>query len=197
MKPLLTEEFRNEMYKNMWSYINLDMIQTIFQQLGLNLKVSRKKNINDYDYTPAEKYKNTLCYKGKEDDDKETGHYVYIDNNLQDWGTYENRLLASSEDDGMCHSVAIIFTLKASGIFGDNFPFPIIINPRYKKDFIKNYISILSLYKWIIEEGYWDQALKEHFYKSVEWDRRERTTSQTKKALIALRNYINILRNLL
>ena len=66
------------MYENMWQFINPDMISYI-----LNINVSYKKDI--YDYKFKKQHKNTICFKGDEDD----GHYVFVDDKLNDYGTIE------------------------------------------------------------------------------------------------------------
>lgn len=183
---IFTKKFRDDMYKNMWQFMNTDMMENIFNQMNKKIKITKKADIEDDDFT--KKFANSICFKGHEDE----GHYVYVDENKIAYGTYENNLLARDQDDGVCHGVALIFALGESGSKGK---FPLVITPNKQKDDYKNnYISILSLYKWLIEQGYWDKALKDNFYNDVTWDEEFKTILETKKSLKILNKYINRLK---
>jgi hypothetical protein len=187
LQIILVKKFRDDMYKNMWSYMNPDMMKHIFKQLNKNLKITYKDDIEDDDFT--KKFANSICFKGDEDE----GHYVYVDKDKTAYGSYENDLLTRETDDGICHGVALIFAL---GENDENKKFPLVIKPNKSRDDNKNnYISILSLYKWLIEEGYWDKALKDNFYNDVDWIENEKTTKQSQKSLEILNAYINRLKS--
>ena len=151
------------------------------------LKITKKKRIEDDNFKDV-KFANSICFKGS----RKEGHYVYVDNEGKAYGTYENNLLKRLEDDGVCHGAALIFALNESGSEGR---FPLVISPDKKDDdYKKNYISILSLYKWLIEQGYWDKALKDNFYEVLIWDKEDKTTLETKKSLQLLNKYIKRLK---
>ena len=175
------------MYNNMWQFMNPDMMKNIFKQMNKTLKVTYKDDIEDDNF--SKKYSNSICFKGDDDE----GHYVYVDKDQKAYGTYENDLLAREIDDGVCHGVAIIFAIGESG---QNGKFPLVISPnKTRNDYKNNYISILNVYKWLIEQGYWDNALKDNFYNDLTWDKEDKTTKETQKTLQVLNAYIDRLKN--
>lgn len=180
LQIIFTQEFMDKMYTNMWTFMNPDMITNIFNQLKTNIKITYKKDIGDDRFT--KKYENSICFKGT----PEEGHYVFVVSNSEVYGTYENDLLTRDEDDGVCHGVALIFALKAKKIID----FPIILNPTTREERRLNYISILSLYRWLITSGLWDNALRDNFYRDVTWMTPTRT-KESHEALVALDNYIS------
>jgi len=93
--PIFTAEFRDKMYKNMWQFINPDVIKYIF-----NFKMSTKADINEENFT--KKYENTICFKGT----PKEGHYVFVGKDLKAYGTYERGLWCVS---WCCNCVCIIF----------------------------------------------------------------------------------------
>jgi hypothetical protein len=190
-KVIFKAQFMDTMYKNMWQFINPDMITHMFPQV----KITYKNRVDDDKFTKS--FKDSLCFKGPEDE----GHYVYITDKLMSdgktydyHGTYEDDLLTREEDDGVCHGVAIIFALHE-----EKGRFPINIQQgRTKAENKRNYISILKLYQWLIESGLWDKALEDNFYDDVDWINDPNfgipTTLQTIKAKDALKKYISYLR---
>ena len=48
---LFKKEFRDCMYENMWTYMNSDMIENIFSQLRIPMKVGKKRDIYDKNFT--------------------------------------------------------------------------------------------------------------------------------------------------
>ena len=177
-----------KMYENMWSFMNPDMIRSIFSELGENIKITYRANVEN-DRFPRS-FWNSICFKGSTDN----GHYVYIDDKGHVYGTYELNLLARNEDDGICHGVAIAFAIDHMG------PKRFSINeaPATRDDFKVNYIKILYVYKWLIERGVWDAALAKHFYNDVHWLSTSSPpfTQESEKALIELNKYIDKLRKL-
>jgi hypothetical protein len=168
VEELLEQEFVDGMYKNMWNFMNPNTIKYILTEIGLKIKVlAITKDINPLE---DKKYANSICFKG---DENSGGHYVYISKKLKQWGSYEKQILLE-DDDGMCHGVAILFSilknpngerikngLKNLG-FEPKLTLPTAKNLSFKL-YIRNYINILNLYKFIIEKGYWDKALKKYF----------------------------------
>jgi hypothetical protein len=168
-----TENFRENMYNYMWQYFNLDVIQDIFY--GLESK--ELLNIQKYNGMFNDKFKKSICFKG---DDKD-GHYFYVDKNLKVYGTFESNLLNNETDDGVCHSIAIIYALK------DYLPkygnlFKITLNPQTKQQFKNNYLNILNFYNWLIESKIWDYVIKYHFPNE--------TVGKSKKALELIKEEI-------
>jgi hypothetical protein len=167
------------MYQNMWQFINPDMISYI-----LRINVSFQKDIdNDVFKT---RHKNTICFKGDEDE----GHYVFVDDNLNAYGTYEKNLLYRVEDDGVCHGAAISYALY---FLKNRLEFRLLNDPSPKDmdAYRYNYKTILNVYIYLIESGEWDKALENYFYKDVHWIEPDRkTTVETQKALETLKEYI-------
>ena len=167
-----SENFRKNMYNFMWQYFNLEVIQDIFYTLG------SKEELNIQKYEGIIKFKKSICFKG---DDKD-GHYFYVDKNLKVHGTFESNLLNYETDDGVCHSIAIIYALK------DYLPkygklFKITVNPQTKEQYKNNYLNILNFYKWLIESKIWDYVIKYHFPNE--------TVGKCKKALEFIKEEIN------
>ena len=181
--------FREGIYSNMWQFMSPNMIKEIFKLDNRKLKLSSKDRIGDSNYPPS--FKNTLCFKGDPD---QGGHYVYIDKNLVHHGTYEDKLLTRREDDGVCHGAAIIYAL---GENEDGGRFPLIPYPQTREDKLTNYKSIIEVYIWLIETGYWDKALKKKFYKDVTWiGPKEKTTEETQESLVLLKDYLKYLNSI-
>lgn len=179
--------FREKIYKNMWSFINLEMIQTMFPEINVFY-------LEDGACLTAD-HKNSLCYEQYDDS---AGHYFYVDNSLTKKSTYELGLLKEDYDDednedndGVCHGASIIYTLQANDIINTD-DFPLIPFPENDKDYLNNYINILYLYKWLITSRKWDKALKHNFYYDVHWIKRNNkiTTKETRTALLLLNQYI-------
>ena len=155
-----SKEFLKNMYHSMWQYFNLEVIQDIFYKLGT--KEELRINIDN----------KCICFKGNSKD----GHYFYI-KDFKAYGTFECNLLNNESDNGVCHSIAIIFALK------EYIPkygklFNIKIFPKTKLEYINNYLIILKFYKWLIESKTWDYVIEFHFPKE--------TIGKSKKALVYL-----------
>lgn len=181
MSVLFTAKFRETMYDNMWSYINLDMINEM-----LNIKTSTIKGVDNEKFTT--KHINTICYKTGEND---SGHYVFVDRNKEASSTYEKGLLRRELDDGVCHGASMIYALHSYQMIPEDM-FPLIDYPKTTKEYKQNYRSILEFYIYLIETGLWDEALSKFFYNDVEWivvDGKE-TTKQTVKSLQTLTEYV-------
>ena len=160
-----SKEFLENMYKNMWQYFNLEVIQDLFYELETKEELKTNKD------------NKSICFKGENND----GHYFYINTNFKVYGTFECNLLNNRTDDGICHSIAIIFALK------EYIPkygrlFPIKIFPKTKIQYINNYLIILKFYKWLIESKTWDYVIEFHFPKE--------TIGKSKISLIYLENEI-------
>lgn len=181
---IFSAKFMSTMYDNMWQFMNPDMIQHIFAQLGLPLRLTKKARVTDDKWKHG--FEDSICFKGP----ASGGHYVYVDNSLQHHGTYEDKILTREEDDGVCHGVAIIY-----GLHEENGKFPLVTIPvehRTREDYRKNYISILSLYLWLIQSGLWDNAMFDNFYNDVTWImvNNRRTSIESQRAELTLINYI-------
>ena len=182
MDLCFSEHFRDIMYENMWSFMNPDMIKHIFSQIKVKIRITYKSDVNDDDFRNKLFHK-TICFKGNINE----GHYVYVQNSKNVYGTYENDLLYNDSDDGVCHSIAMIFALlKLKKIMN----FPIILNPVKISEFRHNYRTIVNFYIWLIKTGYWDNALKDNFYHDVTWVDKGKTTRETKTALKTLVKYL-------
>jgi hypothetical protein len=185
---ILTNDFRDNMYDNMWTFMNLDMINYIFNNGTSNgfvqIDTETIRGINNDNFT--QRYANTITYKTG---NRGAGHYVYVDNNLVGHSTYEDNLLTRPEDDGICHGAAMIYALQNNG----SRLFTLISNPRNRDERKENYKTILEFYIYLIESGMWDKALEEYFYGDVTWItvNRKRTTQESQIALSMLQNYID------
>lgn len=183
-------DFMSTMYDNMWQFMNPEVIKHIFTQIGIPLKLTTKKKVDDDKWIHG--FEDSICFKGP----ASGGHYVYVDNTLQHHGTYEHDILTRDQDDGVCHGVAIIYALHQ-----ENGRFPIITVPvksRTREDYRRNYISILSLYLWLIQSGLWDNAINDNFYGDVTWItvNNKITSVETQAAERALINYISYLQSI-
>ena len=197
---LFKKEFRDCMYENMWTYMNSDMIENIFSQLRIPMKVGKKRDIYDKNFTKKEHY-NKIVLKGSKND----GYYVYVDDEGKAYGTIENKLLNGEEDHSVSHGVAIIYALNHlapkynPNLFKD---YPIlkkiklISQPKNKKDLKKNYITILKLYDWLICTGLWNNALKDNFYRDVYWYDEDEETEEADAASNCINNYLDYLKGI-
>ena len=179
LPPIFTKKFMEIMYQNMWQFINPDMISYI-----LRINVSFQKDIDDDVFKT--RHKNTICFKGDEDE----GHYVFVDDHLNAYGTYEKNLLYRVEDDGVCHGAAISYALY---FLKNRLEFRLLNDPSPKDmdAYRYNYKTILNVYIYLIESGEWDKALENYFYNDVHWIEPDRkTTVETQKALETLKEYI-------
>ena len=176
-KCILTAKFRECMYKNMWQYMNPDMLTFV---LNNNTLMSYKSDIEDDKF--GKKYANTICFKGSETE----GHYVYISKALEALGTYECDMLSRDDDDGICHGASVAFYLNANyKQFGK---FKLIPYPSGVEEYRHNYYTILNVYLYLIDSGMWDNALKEFFYHDVHWI--GNTTHETQRARKCLVEYM-------
>ena len=116
---LLTNEFVDCLYENMWQFMNPNMISHMLQK-NRNM-ISFQDDINDENFNNS--HKNTICFKGED----EKGHYVYVSEKGTAFGTYECELLLSG-DDGVCHGAAIAYYLHTND---PNFKIDL---PRIKKN---------------------------------------------------------------
>lgn len=149
---LMSEEFVNGMYENMWQFINPDVILFILKKAGCSTKTSRQKDINDNVFKP--RHRDTICFKGSPTE----GHYVYVSSEGCVTGTYENDLICT-KDDGICHGGALAAALTNCGYnIG-----PIIKNPRTLAEKKTNYRTIMNTYLFIIHQGWWDEAVRTYF----------------------------------
>lgn len=174
----LSQEFVDDMAKNMWTFMNEDMINHILKSATCDIGFTYKKRVDDDDFDDS--YRNTICMKGP----RKEGHYVFIDNEGEVWGTYEMKLI-SSKDDGICHGGAILAAMNQCGYeIAKLTPLPKSVRSRNG-----NYRSILKLYEFIIEKGWWDKALKKYWYNDVNWTQGEPMCKETKEALHLLKHY--------
>lgn len=180
----MPQVFVDGMYDNMWGFMNLDMIRTILETAKCKVGTSEKPDVNNDDFKNA-LYHNTICFKHGDP----SGHYVYVDETGKVTGTYENKLIYRA-DDGICHGAALISALH--NCYPEKFP-PLIRNPRGPQQYRYNYGTIMNMYIFLIEQGWWDIALRKHFYKDVHWTRNQKTTKETQNALIILRKFVETL----
>lgn len=182
-KELFEQKFVDKMFKYMWSYVNKDMIKSMFKNkinnYGLTFKT--KKDINDDNW--IEGYRNTITFKGNINTG---GHWVFVDDQLNAHSTYEKMLLYD-DDDGTCHGAAMIYAFRYNVS-----KFPLVDFPSSKRDYLTNYRSLISFYKWLITSGKWDKALKIYFPNEVEWIN-DTTSKESQKALKYLNQFLDSL----
>jgi hypothetical protein len=196
---LFTEEFVQVMKTNMWTYMNPEIIHTMFPMIKTTYMCGL---LNDC-YTPA--HKNTVCFKIITDEDREAepnynckrpitnceiidGHYTYVDNQKVAHSTYEEGLIYK-KDDGVCHGAAMIYALNANKYKLHDYAQPTLIsNPKSPKQFRANYRAIMQHYIWLIETGLWNAALRMHF-PTIRW-RKDGTCLLTDKALACLKAFV-------
>ena len=170
----LTVAFVDTMYENMWKFVNLDTIKFILKKAGCKTKITHKDDVwNDDSWT--KEFYNSICQKGPETE----GHYVYVNKVGEVLGTYEG-LMIDSGDDGICHGAAMAAALNDCG---HNIG-PLKMNPTPEEKTI-NYRTIMNLYKYIIQQGWWNEAIRTFFYDEVNWVDKDET--QAKETNIALK----------
>jgi len=179
---LMTQEFVDQMRENMWQFMNLDTILYILGKAGCSTKVSVHPHINSEIF--EEHHKDTICFKGNINE----GHYVYVCPRGTVTGTYENGLICS-EDDGICHGAALAAALNKCGyVMGT-----IIKNPKSMLEKKKNYRTIMNTYLFIINQGWWNEALTRYFHSELQWLPRSKSYKETRKAKNLLRDFIKTL----
>lgn len=160
-----SEEFVDGMYGNFWQFLNPFVLRDIYNNLtGRQIRLTYVHDVDD-DATIQQyplHYRNTLCYKGDVNDPDAAGHYVYVDHNMVVHGTYEQQLFLD-QDDGACHSYALLSALLDANYFGesylyydtmddgelwtsDNVNFDDFTNPQS----IQNYYLILSFNYYLL-----------------------------------------------
>jgi hypothetical protein len=172
----LTVEFVDTMYENMWKFVNLDTIKFILKKAGCKTKVTHKDDVwNDDSWT--KEFYNSICQKGPDNE----GHYVYVNSVGEVLGTYEGQMIDSG-DDGICHGAALSAALNDCGhSIG-----PLKMNPNPEEK-ATNYRTIMNCYKYIIKQGWWNDAIRTFFYDEVNWlDKDETKTKETNIALKTL-----------
>jgi len=170
----LTVAFVDTMYENMWKFVNLDTIKFILRKAGCKTKITHKDDVwNDDSWT--KEFYNSICQKGPD----EEGHYVYVNKVGEVLGTYEGQMIDSG-DDGICHGAAMAAALNDCG---HNIG-PLKMNPTPEEK-TTNYRTIMNLYKYIIKQGWWNEAIRTFFYDEVEWVGKDET--QAKETNIALK----------
>lgn len=178
---LMSEAFITSMYTNMWQFMNEDTIMFVLEQAKCPKTFTYKTNL--YNNTFNNTYNNTICLMGP----REEGHYIFIDSYGKVWGTYEMNILYKG-DDGICHGFAMAAALQSCGIVVG----PIFPNPKTKAHRYQNYITIFRTYAYIINNGWWDKALKMYFYGDVKWI----THNKSAETKTALDNINTIIENL-
>jgi len=184
----LCASFMDTMFDNMWTFMNPDTIKSILLDAKCNIRVTRIDEINNDNF--LKRHENTICFKGPVDE----GHYVYVDNLQKGHGTYENGLIHPN-DDGMCHGAALFYALQKNGIINGIVLYDNPINNSVES--IDNYITLLSMYLFIINKGWWDNALNNFFYNDVTHyiDQGNEKIMETTKTKITLENMIGALIN--
>jgi len=173
----LSVEFVDTMYENMWKFINLDTIKFILKQAKCNTRVTHKDDVwNDDNWT--KEFYNSICQKGPDNE----GHYVYVNRNGYVLGTYEGQMIDSG-DDGICHGAALAAALNDCG----HYIGPLKMNPTPEEK-AANYRTIMNLYKYIIKQGWWNEAIRTFLYDEDHWlDTDESKTKETNIALKTLK----------
>ena len=150
-----SEDFRDILFDTMWTFINPELIVDIFDDLGIHIEISTKRSVNDDDFED-EKYHDTICFKGP----RSKGHYVYVDENGNDYGTFEKNLLVNDSDDGVCHGVAMIYAYNAHN--KRKTEFPIVTGRNYRGKYtrsnqknLENYRTILNFYLFLCKSKAW------------------------------------------
>lgn len=166
--------FADLLFNNMWTFMNPDtLIYVLNNEAKCKINIKYKASIDDDDWSDDD-YRKSIVFKGVPED----GHYVYIDHAGMVWGTYECNILYAG-DDGICHGFALAAALKDCGYdVGD-----LSDRPRRKQD---NYIIIMNVYKTLIENGWWDNALENYFYRDVNWLAHPQGNIRTQESLNAL-----------
>jgi hypothetical protein len=187
-KPIFRDEFIADMTNFMWSFINEDVVKSILNDVGLkHINIKNKADIQDDDFSisTGTDYRNSIVFKGTEDD----GHYVYVDNELNYYGTYEDQILYNHQDDGICHGYSLLLCLVKNDKFVtpntiSRFPLTHYLTKKnatdavlkngtvfYKSYILDTYIAILKLYKYLIQTkasaksklSIWENAMVKHF----------------------------------
>jgi hypothetical protein len=179
---LMTQEFVDQMRENMWQFMNLDTILYILEKAGCSSGVSRHPNINSEVF--EEHHRDTVCFKGNINE----GHYVYVCPRGTVTGTYENGLICS-DDDGICHGAALAAALNNCGYEMG----PIVKNPKTILQKKKNYRTIMNTYLFIINQGWWNEALTRYFHSELEWLPRSKSYKETRNAKKILTDFIKSL----
>jgi len=159
----LNQNFVDEMYNNMWQYMNIDTIQAILNNAGCN-NISVNSIIVNKFYNRRKKLPDNCNQIIHEYINEEVGHYIYVDKNCTQHGTYENNLL-HKDDDGICHGAAIYYALTECNSDKYNFFGQIYENSNNSQEIKQNYITILKVYLYIIDHLKWEEILKTYFYK--------------------------------
>ena len=171
----LTLEFVDTMYKNMWKFVNLDTIKTIMDLADCKIKMTHKKLVENDSWNKS--FYKSICQKGTESE----GHYVFIDAVGNVTGTYEGKMIDAG-DDGICHGAAMAAALNYCG----HNVGPLTMNPNEEQK-TTNYRTIINCYKFIIKKGWWNEALRAHFFDEVTWlNANESVTKETNIALETL-----------
>jgi len=150
----LSQEFVDNMYDNMWKYMNPDVIKNIFKNGGVKIKLSFKPVLQDYNYK-QKKFHNSICFKGDADNG---GHYNYVDKKGEDFGTYEDDII-SDKDDGMCHGAAMYYAWKDKRGKMHKFKNP----AENVADLVNNYTRILKFYHKILKNKWFEQSVAQEF----------------------------------
>jgi hypothetical protein len=176
-----SKNFTRDLYKNMWQFMNQDMIRTMYgaEMTKNGIHFSKMKDVDDDKFTYALDHNDSICFKGEPDD----GHWVYVDSNLIAHSTYEDKLL-KGDDDGMCHGAAMINAFESA-----NPQFQLIPRPKTMAQSTQNYRNLILFYIYLIESHKWDKALAMHFAANVKWynKRLHPTTAETKISLDLLK----------
>ena len=160
----LTEIFVDQMYEYMWQYMNEDTISAILYNAGcgnINVNTVKLNKFLNPKTKLQKKYHNKILYEYINGSDE--GHYIYVDKNGIQHGTHENELIYKT-DDGICHGAAIYYALTEcdNKYYGFGQIYENTNNPHEKK---QNYITILKVYLYIIDNLRWEQILENNFYK--------------------------------
>lgn len=179
---LMSERLVDEMYNNMWQYMNEDVIKYIFKLVGCPIRISKKRSVDDDNFC-IKKHGNTICFKGGRCD----GHYVYVNEELKVTGTAESNLIYV-KDSGICHGAAL--TAALHNCFPNTHPydkFTLIHNPKNRNERLHNYTSIFNTYKYLITSGVWLKVI-ENYWTNID---HKTLTTNTNKSLKIINAFLS------
>lgn len=221
--PLFTNKFIRTMSKCMWQYMNKytmgyllykknKLFNSSFSLADKEYKEQHEidnsevaifydsKDVHEDDFN-EKYYRNSIVFKGNTEIG---GHYVYINKDGIVFGTYEDGILLSKKDDGICHGYALLQAFLHNGLYNLNPGEQITRYPvkksknyhlgnknytfknnnykyQYRKNFkllINNYIIILKFYKHILNDD-WLEGVNIYFpKKSITKSRSKKNTNK-------------------
>ena len=184
------------------------------------LIVLYKESVDDDNFDV--RYKNSIVFKGALgkympylEENKELlkysdeGHYVFVNKKMQVFGTYEDNILMHPADDGICHGYALLCAFMENDPQRTKFPefnpdnitrYPLNTSLHQKdiSSIAMNYFIILNFYLFIIDKGWWLNAVNIYFPpekekkqpKNIHQKEIEKIERAIKQQLIIIEPYI-------